>query len=326
MKSSFKIISTLGPASRNRRFLAACREISQLHFRLNGSHLPPEELPRLISQVRDHPGGSESLFYLDLQGNKVRIGPLPEPMTLPEGGKCQLVPGGPGRPLAIPLPDKHFFDLIAPDTVLYLQDGSIILKTIDRDRNTIHARVLQGGVLRSRAGIQMAGMGLYDDGLPPSQKEQIKIAAQLDIPFLALSFVQNSRQIRNLRDFCREIDYTPGIIAKIELPEALQQHEEIIRHSDEVWFCRGDLGSLIPLKELGFWQDVIIGRAALAQRPVIIAGQLFHHMTRQPQPTRSEVVHFYHLRRQGADGIVLSDETAIGKSPETTVRTVAALI
>ena len=313
----FRIISTLGPSSLKEAFLKASEEVRQFQFRLNGSHLTPEMLRANVDFVRNQLPRRELRFYLDLQGSKVRIGDLPEPMKLSSHATVILSTEElPGR---IPFPHASLLSQIQAGQELLLQDSEIRLLVLETSSLQITARVIQGGTLRSRSGVYFAGMSLFQKGIPEIQMRQIQIAAEFNLPYLALSYVQNAQELNLLRDVCRQMNYFPEIVAKIERSEALEHLKEIIQASDEVWFCRGDLGNFIPWKFLGTWQEEVIKTARQLHKPVYIAGQVFQHMVHSPQPTRSEVVHLHCLLQQGASGIVLSDETAIGEYPVQTL-------
>lgn len=321
----FKIISTLGPASVNSDFLTLCGENQQLHFRLNGSHLNAATLRQYVETVRKTLPREHIHFYLDLQGSKVRIGELPHPLELRKHDTIALQSQEDASGEAIPISQELFLQLRA-NLPLHLQDGTIRLQILRVTREVALAQVVQGGILRSRAGLYFPGLSPFQQDIPAAQKEQIQLAAELNIDHLALSYVQSAAEMQILRDYCQKLGYTPTLIAKIERPEALDALPAIAEQADELWYCRGDLGDLLPWHELGPWQEATIRIARELQKPVFIAGQVFHHMTHHPQPTRSEVVHLYYIQKQGVSGVVLSDETAIGRYPGETLRTILQLI
>jgi len=321
----FQIISTLGPASLNTEFLELCDKYHQLYFRLNGSHLNETTLYEYIKFVKRTLPGKSIQFYLDLQGSKIRIGELAQPLMLREHQMITLASRDSGSEAVLHLPGEVFAQLRSSLEVL-LQDGTIRLRIVQWSPHEATAEVIQGGTLRSRAGIYFRGLSFFQRNIPYNQKVQIQIAAKSGITHLALSFIQSAEEMNTLREFCEKIEYSPKFIAKIERPEALQRLSSIISVADEVWYCRGDLGEFLPWKELGPWQEKTIQIARQQQKPVFIAGQVFQHMTNYPQPTRSEVVHFHYIRKQGVSGIVLSDETAIGQFPQHALQVTYNLI
>lgn len=326
MSAPFKIISTLGPASLNRDFIESCRRNSQLFFRLNGSHLTLPEIERYVRFARENSEDHLPQFYLDLQGGKLRIGKLDAPLQLKTGESIEFILSENSRSSRIPLPHCEIFEQIRKGDQLVLQDGSVMLHVVEGTANRFTAQVLRGGEVRSGAGIYLPNRVLSPDELPPVQRRQIALAARLQLTHLALSYVRTAEEIASLRSVCSQVNYQPTIAAKIEHPEALENLADIAGKADEIWFCRGDLGTMISLKKLGYWQDKTVEIAKRLKKPILIAGQVFHHLTQNRQPTRSEVVHFFYLRKYNVDGIVLSDETAIGIDPVNALREIFALL
>ncbi len=325
-KKEFKIISTLGPKSLTDAFIKKCDDIRQLHFRLNGSHLSAEEINYFVKFVKGKLPGRTINFYLDLQGNKLRIGDLPETLILAPTQMVELRPGEKAEFPQIPLPVPQIFENAEPGDVLLLQDATVKLEISETAPDRIMARVLEGKRLRSHCGISLQSKNFFRNADDTKSRSQIGAAKQLQLSHLAMSYVFDAGEIDKLRKTCSNMDYHPAIIAKIEHPRALANLEEICRASDEIWFCRGDLGSLIPLRELGRWQEKTVQAAKSPGKAVIIAGQVFHHLTEHGQPTRSEVVHFYDIQKQDAGGIVLSDETAVGIDPVNAIENVHSLL
>ncbi|MEJ2633736.1 MAG: pyruvate kinase [Calditrichia bacterium] len=325
-KKEFKIISTLGPKSLTDAFIKKCDDIRQLHFRLNGSHLSAEEINYFVKFVKGKLPGRTIDFYLDLQGNKLRIGDLPKTLILAPMQMVELRSGEKAEFPQIPLPVPQIFENAESGDVLLLQDATVKLEIINAEPEKITARVLEGRELRSHCGISLRTKAIPGGADDAKKHRQISVAKQLQISHLAMSYVFDAGEINKLRNECSNMDYHPVIIAKIEHPRALTNPVEICRASDEIWFCRGDLGSFIPLRELGYWQQKTVQIAKNLGKAVVIAGQVFHHLTAHSQPTRSEVVHFYDIQKQGASGIVLSDETAIGIDPVNVIKSIHPLL
>ncbi len=323
---AFKIISTLGPASLTREFLQTCQELQQTNFRLNGSHLSPPELQTYLEFVQHQLSGHHYRIYLDVQGSKMRIGKLSAPRRLANGEQVDFVPGSETSAPLLPLPHREIFATAEAGDVLVLQDGSLEMQVVRVNGQRLTAEVTKGGILRSGSGISIRNKWLAPELFIEAQKWQIEIARRYRVDFLAISYVQNGEELQHWREVCQEMDYHPRLAAKIERPEALKNMSPIIQASDEVWYCRGDLGTLLPLKELGPWQEKTLRACRQMRKPAIVAGQVFHHLTFFPDPTRSEVVHLYQIRQQGASGIVLSDETAIGENPILAVKNIQELI
>ena len=313
--TSFKIISTLGQASLNQEFLKFCERFSQSYFRLNGSYLTVSEIQKYIKVIQKYTSAENPELYLDLQGNKLRIGQLKQELRLTAGKMITLKLESHSSTREIPIPHPQIFEQVEAGEHLYLQDAAIKLQITEVKNCSFVAKILEGGRLRSRAGINIPAWNLSIYQPDTMQTEQIKQSQFLGIRNLALSYIKCEHDLQTLKELCQNIGYFPRLIAKIERPDSLRQLDKICQIADEIWFCRGDLGSLIPLKELGHWQTFTIKMAIEWGIPVMVAGQVFHHLTEHTQPTRSEVVHLWTLREQGVSGIILSDETVIGKNP-----------
>lgn len=312
---SFKIISTLGNSSLHREFLKYCEKISQLNFRLNGSHLSAFEIQNYTETIQQVVPAAKTEIYLDLQGNKFRIGHLRKELTLVTGDLIRLTLSERASSKDIPITDPDLIQNVARGESILLQDAAIQLQVESTESDGILARIIRGGQLRSKAGIHFPTKEAFSQKATPMQLAQIQQAYSSGIQNLALSYVKHPAELQNLKNICQHFGYHPRLIAKIEHPISLQNLAELAAQADEIWFCRGDLGMFIPLKDLSHWQSVTIHTAKEAGKPILIAGEVFHHLTQHPQPTRSEVVHFSMIIEQGIDGIVLSDETAIGVNP-----------
>jgi len=326
MESHFKIISTLWPASLKRDFIEFCVNNGQGNFRLNGSHLDLSQMKRYIHFVREISSQKSPEIYLDLQGNKMRIGYIKEPLEIEKNGLVFLILGDQHTSNQIPIPHPELFEIVNPGDKLLLQDGAIQLEIVEHKNNYLIAKALTPGLLRGKSGIVLNKKSITPQFFPDSQIKQIQVAAELGVKHLALSYVSNKDDLIKLRSICHDIKFSPGIIAKIECPEALEQLDGILEEADEVWYCRGDLGTLIPWKDLGPWQEQVIKISRKKKKPVFVAGQVFLHLLDHSWPTRTEVVHFHHLLSQEVQGIVLSDETAIGQDPLNTIETILSLI
>lgn len=325
-KDNFKLIITLGPTSRNKDFLHFCRKNNLVNFRLNCSHLSPSDVDKSVDFVREIFGRQNTNFYLDLKGHKHRIGKLAKPLNLESGQQIRiLVHRQSGRDV-ISLPSAEIFDLIEPGDLLLLMDGSISLKIITKNNNQLIGEVIQGGILRSQAGIIVQDKVLPEQAILKLESEYLNLAKRKNIGHIALSYVSKPQDIESVRKYCQQIDYSPVLTAKIEQPDALKNLKGILKVTDEIWYCRGDLGTFVPFDQLAIWQEKVIKQAKSMKIPLFIAGQVFQYLTHFSEPTRSEVVHFYYLLRLGVNGIVLSDETAIGKNPEAAVWAILSLL
>jgi pyruvate kinase len=326
MASQFRIISTLSPLNLSEEFLKYCLDNNQAFFRLNGSHLTDSKLEELIETVKKYFKDSPTSFILDLQGKKLRIGKLRDPIDLKSDQYVQIIYGTKPEKTAIPIPSISFFNSVNIGDIILLQDASIQLEIISKSDNSLNSRVIQAGTVRSDAGLNIKGRELLDQSYMQNIKSQINVAKKYNLDYLALSYITNATDLIDLRSHCQVSSYTPKIIAKIEHPKALDQLNDICHSADEIWYCRGDLGNFISPRQLSDWQKKIIETCHKYYRPIIIAGQVFQHLTEHDLPTRSEVVHFYDIIDRGVSGIVLSDETAMGLNPTNSLRQIISLI
>ena len=326
MPTDFKIISTLSPLKLSREYLQFCSDNNQSFFRLNGSHISDIELPQLIDKIRIYATNFPVTLILDLQGKKVRISNLVTPINLKFNQILEIKSSHVSEKGDFTIPSSSFFKIVENGDLILLQDAAIQLEIIAQTDEIIKCRVIQGGKLRSGAGLSIKGRNLLNVNYLENLKSQIVIAKKYEVDYLALSYTTDSKEIENLREFCNSISYNPRIIAKIEHPKAFDHLDQILEKADENWYCRGDMGNLISPRQLSDWQEKIITRCQTLNRPIIIAGQVFQHLTEHLLPTRSEVIHFYHLMDRGINGIVLSDETVLGINPINSMKQVVSLI
>jgi pyruvate kinase len=323
---AIKIISTLGPASLNSEFLTTTAKYGQTHFRMNASHLKIDQISEYLNFVNQQLQNVKIDSYLDLPGKKMRIGHLINDYPLQSGNKISFVRSENPDHKNIAVPHKIFFQQVKVHDLIYLQDAQIQLKVVETTPDCIKTRVIQGGNLRSHAGIIIHQTLKALKEYLPEQLEYIQRAKELNIDYLALSYITQENDISELRQSCEQISYFPKIIAKIEHPDALNHLETICEKADEIWYCRGDLGSFISPWELMEWQTKIIQIVIDVEKPIFVAGQVFQYLTDHASPSRSEVIHFMQLIRQGIHGIVLSDETAIGKNSTQAAEAVYSLL
>jgi pyruvate kinase len=325
-RKNFKLIITLGPVSLNNDFLTYCHKNNQNNFRLNCSHLTLSEIAEKIDYIRKILKSNRVNIYLDLKGQKQRIGELTKSLTLEPGQQIGIISCKQAKKNGIPLPDIEMFNILESNDIILLKDGSIRLAVQEKLNEIIFAKVIQGGVLTSRAGIIVQDKGIPDQAILSQERGYINLAKKKNIMDIALSYVTNAKDITFIRNYCQQNNYSPRLTAKIERPEALQNIKHVCNTADEIWYCRGDLGTFIPFNQLAFWQEEVIRQAKSLKKPVLIAGQVFQYLTYFPEPTRSEIIHFSSLLKMDVDGIVLSDETAIGQNPEIAVQQIQSLI
>jgi len=324
-----KIVCTLGPASDDpsaiRAFVAAGMAVARINF----SHGTHEEQARRIETVRRVASerGCPVAFLADLQGPKLRVGLLPaDGMPLIEG-EIVIVrdQASATDPAIIPLPHPEVLRDVRPGDRVLLDDGLLELQVLDSDGQQVSARVVTGGVLTSRKGLSLPHASLKMPSVTEKDKADAAFALEQKADYFALSFVRCSDDVQQLRSWLQERGADTPIIAKIEKPEALDCIEEILAASDGLMVARGDLGVEAPPEEVPIAQKRIIRACNQARKPVITATQMLDSMIRNPRPTRAEASDVANAILDGSDAIMLSGETAVGRYPIESVRTMARI-
>lgn len=319
-----KIICTIGPASRSAKVLPELMRAGMSAARLNLSHDSLEEHGADMDRIRC---AAEGLgvsvpILLDLPGPKIRIGDIAdEPLVLKNAEKVTLttddVPGTKGR---IPVQYERLPEAVSPGAVIYLSDGFIQLKALSVRDNEIQCRVIIGGPLRSRQGLNIPGARVFMDSLTERDLEMIDFGITKGAEIFCLSFINRSDDVVRAREYLRKQGASAFLIAKIERAGAVRNIDEILDVADGIMVARGDLGMEIPLEDVPAVQKLLIRKANLKSKPVITATQMLESMAANVRPTRAEVTDVANAILDGTDGIMLSGETAIGEYPVEAVR------
>jgi pyruvate kinase len=309
---AFQLVATLGPASMS--LIERLAESGATAFRLNASHLDTAELSGALARVRDACPGAP--VVVDLQGAKMRV-ELREPRLVTAGQVIRLSMSIDGD---VQVPHAELYAQAQVGDTLSVDDGRVRFDVVRVARDGLDARALNDGLLLSRKGLNIEQHPVHLEALTVRDADASAVAWRSGASALALSFMLDGTETAWLRHAA------PGrpVVGKVERREALDHLGEIADRVEALWICRGDLGAQL-------------GPAALARRvaaldptrfrvPVLMAGQVLEHLTRHAEPTRSEVCHLYDLAARGFAGIVLSDETAIGRDPVRAVATAASLL
>ena len=314
-------ILTLGPASSSEAVLACLLEAAG-GFRLNASHLSPEDLERWLETLAGlfAAQGRVVPVYVDLQGAKVRIGAYPACQQLPD--RVLLVREAEGAPAgAIPVPHDSFFEAVREGDTLTLNDARVWLRVLALRPGACEAEVVRNGPLSSRKGLNRPVRPLPCPALSQADRRAVEVSLGYPFTRFAFSFVHDGSEA----DLLRPLAGGRAVAAKIEFPEAMAHLEGIAARFDELWLCRGDLGAQAGLAALGPLQEAFARRIPGLGKPCYLAGQVLEYMTHFPLPTRAEVVGLYQAERDGFSGIVLSDETAVGRNPLEVARFLVSL-
>ncbi|MCU0242069.1 MAG: pyruvate kinase [Vicinamibacteria bacterium] len=311
---SFALVATLGPASFDRAAeLIACGATA---LRLNASHLTPDRLRSLLDLTRRQLPATP--IVIDLQGAKMRLGDF-EARALTAGATiaCALEPAGGG---VIPLPHPEFFEQARPGETISVDDDRLRLRVQDISAERLVAVALNDGPLLPRKGVNVIEHPVILGDIGAGDLRMIAAGVGISYLHWAFSFALDGREAAWLR---RHVGDAP-VIAKIERREATEQLDALSARMDALWVCRGDLGAQLGSAALARFVAALDPRCH--RRPILMAGQVFEHLTEHRHPTRSEVCHLHDLIARGYSGIVLSDETAVGAHPAHAVAIVADLI
>ncbi len=320
-----KIVCTLGPSSATEAVIGDLVDAGMNVARINFSHGAPDEHAATIGIVRRAAAarGVPVAILGDLQGPRIRIGALREPVQLEPGGDVVLVPEALAHGAELPVTYEALAsDVHAGDRIL-INDGLLELIVLDVTAPRVHARVVHGGELLGHKGMNLPGVHVSAPCVTDKDREDIAFAAAHDLDYLALSFVRRVEDIGEIRSL---LPRGLLVIAKIEKDMALRNIEEIARAADGVMVARGDLGVELPFEEVPIAQKRIIRHANLLGRPVITATQMLESMVENPRPTRAEASDVANAILDGTDAVMLSAETAAGAFPRLAVEAMRRII
>ena len=314
-----KIIATIGPATASKEVLKRMIQAGVSVFRLNFSHGTYANHQQVIDHIRQL---QEELKYpvcmlQDLQGPKIRIGKLQQEFVCLKNGEQLILTKEPiiGTEKKVAITYPALIDEVKLGNLILLDDGKIKLKAVQKIGGELITEVVQGGYIRSNKGINLPFTTLSIPSLTEKDREDVAFGLKNDIEWVALSFVRDPQDIRLLRETIKQLGKTAKIIAKIEKPEALVCLQDIIKEADALMVARGDLGVEIAMERVPIVQKEIVHACNRAGRPVIIATQMMESMIENPIPTRAETNDVANAVMDGADALMLSGETALGKYP-----------
>ncbi|HTP80212.1 MAG TPA: pyruvate kinase [Bacteroidota bacterium] len=328
-----KIIGTIGPASESVDTLIHLIEAGMDVVRLNFSHGTHDEHLRIIENVRraSEKTGEHITVLQDLSGPKIRTGPLAnKTIQLVNGATITFtidqVPGDAKRvSTTYQLLPR---DVIPGDTIL-LDDGKMKVRVESKTGRDVLCTVVNGGILSEHKGMNLPGVKISASSFTEKDVEDLAFGLANDIDYVALSFVRSADDIRQLRDvIIRTVQKGKKvpIVAKIEKGEAVDGIDRIVQEADVIMVARGDLGVELPTEDVPIIQKMIVRKCNEAGVPVIIATQMLESMIENPRPTRAEANDVANAVLDGADAVMLSGETSIGKFPVETVRTMDQII
>jgi len=319
MNRKTKIVVTIGPATCSKEQLKQLIKRGVNVFRLNFSHGSHEDHKQVVTRVRelDEELGTHSALLADLQGPKLRVGKMEDGVVLEEGATFKLVSSEMiGTQKEAYMNYKHLPKDVKPGEHILLDDGKLKLEVVKTDSlNEVETRVLVGGALSSNKGVNLPNTIISLPGLTEKDTEDLHYALSLGVDWIGLSFVRSARDIIELKHIIKNEHSLARVVAKIEKPQALKNIDDIIIAADAVMVARGDLGVEIPMEQVPIIQKQIVKKCLDHSKPVIIATQMMETMIENPTPTRAEVSDVGNAVMDGADAVMLSAETSIGKHP-----------
>ncbi|HEX8270419.1 MAG TPA: pyruvate kinase [Flavobacterium sp.] len=327
-----KIVATLGPACSTREVLKDMIDAGVNVFRVNFSHADYDDVKEKIDMIRslnDEFGYTTSILA-DLQGPKLRVGVMKEDVVVHKGDLITFTTAEdiPGTAEKVYMNYKEFPCDVNPGEKILLDDGKLMFEVVETNRTTeVIARVVQGGPLKSKKGVNLPNTKVSLPALTPKDIKDAIFAISQKVDWMALSFVRTPKDLEELQDLIAEhSDHKIPIIAKIEKPEAVENIDKIVAFCDGLMVARGDLGVEVPAHEVPLIQKKLVNRAKTARIPVIIATQMMETMITSLTPTRAEVNDVANSVMDGADAVMLSGETSVGNYPVQVIEKMTQII
>lgn len=326
-----KIVATLGPATDTKEILTDLAKNGVNVFRINFSHADYEDVKRKVKIIREinKENGFNISILGDLQGPKLRVGVMEEGVVVNDGDTFTFT-----TEKCIGTKEKAFMtyqrfpkDVKAGEQIL-VDDGKLLFEVVSTNKeNEVVVKVIVGGPLKSKKGVNLPNTAISLPALTEKDMEDAVFAIEQEVDWIALSFVRTADDLRMLRDLiAQHSEYRIPVIAKIEKPEAVKNLDALIPYCDGLMVARGDLGVEIPMQEVPLIQKKLVRRAKRARIPVIIATQMMETMIENSVPTRAEVNDVANSIMDGADAVMLSGETSVGKHPVRVIQKMSEII
>ncbi|KJD33960.1 pyruvate kinase [Tamlana nanhaiensis] len=327
-----KIVATLGPATSTKDVLKGMLEAGVNVFRINFSHANYSDVTERIKMIRElnEEYGYTAAILADLQGPKLRVGVMKEEVVVNPGDEIVFATGErfEGTKERVYMTYKSFPQDAKPGERILLDDGKLIFEVVSTDQKSeVKAKVIQGGPLKSKKGVNLPNTNISQPALTKKDIDDAIFAISQNVDWIALSFVRHAEDLKQLSDLIeKHSDYKIPIVAKIEKPEAVENIDKIVAHCDGLMVARGDLGVEVPAEEVPLIQKELVLRAKKARIPVIIATQMMETMITSLTPTRAEVNDVANSVMDGADAVMLSGETSVGKYPVQVIQKMASIL
>jgi pyruvate kinase len=326
-----KIVATLGPASSDKEVLRQMFEAGLNVCRLNFSHGAYEDHQKVIETIRElnEETGLNVAILADLQGPKIRTNEMENNGVLLENGSEVLIVTekvlGTAQKFSInyaQLPQD-----VQPGERILLDDGKLALEIVKTDgKKLITAKVIHGGILSSKKGVNFPNTKISMPSLTPKDLEDLSFALDQNVDWIGLSFVRSARDIIELKHIIASRKCKAKVVAKIEKPEAIDDIDQIIKESDALMVARGDLGVEVPYQSVPIIQKMLINKCIIHAKPIIVATQMMESMITNISPTRAEVNDVANAVLDGADAVMLSGETSVGRFPVEVIKTMSNIV
>jgi pyruvate kinase len=324
-----KIVCTIGPAPRSPAVLERLIRAGMSVARLNFSHGTLEEHARVVSAVRDLADRLDRPVAIlqDLPGPKLRVGEIEGGAVTLEAGSTVTLTGRPvpGTDRLVSVSEPTLAAAVRPGDALLLSDGDLELEVLAVSGGDIHCRVVIGGRLASRKGINVPARSIGAASLTDEDRAALAFGLRQGVDYVALSFVRSAADVREARALIDRQGARTPLVAKIEKRQALEGIDAILEQVDGIMVARGDLGVETPLAEIPRVQKMLIAKANRAGKPVITATHMLRSMVESRRPTRAEVTDVANAILDGTDAVMLSEETAVGRYPVEAVATMVEI-
>lgn len=328
-KTKTKIIATLGPASDSeivlRKMYQGGLDVVRLNFS-HGTHKDHNKRINLIRRLNQKLHRAVKIMQ-DLEGYRIRVGKLKAPLILRKRSQLYFTQEDiVGNESEVPFDYRGSLRAIKRGTLVHIDDGKITLQVKKVEKRRLRVSVVAAGVLKEHKGINIPDVRLEFSALTEKDKDDIKIAINFKLDYIAQSFVRSASDLMLIRNIILHKVQQIKLFAKVESREALQNIDEIIKAADGIIIARGDMGVCLPIYKVPVIQKEIIKKCRLAGKPVVVATQMLESMTEEILPTRAEVSDVANAILDGADFVMLSSETAVGKHPHKVVEMMNSII
>lgn len=314
-----RIVATLGPATESPEMIGQLIDAGMNIARLNMSHAAHDWIRRVVPVIRSAATARRTHvgILMDTQGPAIRTGDLQSPLNLKPGQRFTFTVRGERseEEFSVDVNYENFVNDISIGDVVLLDNGEIQMRVLAKHANKIECEVLTPGKLGNRRHINLPGVKVSLPALTSKDLQDISLGLEMAVDFIALSFVREAKDLRQLRAVVERAPYKPFIVAKLEDQQAILNLKEIVHEADAIMVARGDLGIEVPYEELPIIQRRAVKYCLRVGKPVIVATHMLESMIKNPIPTRAEVTDVSNAVYEQADAIMLSGETSVGSYP-----------